>query len=179
MKMEKIDYQTLKDLCSVSEERMNKSFNMIFSKYSKLVYFVSFEILKNEEESKEIVNDTFMKMYEKRRVFMNESRLKYFLLVTAKNLSINRYNKLKNHLTYSDDVEVEDHDKKGDLDIYLERFKKVLDKEEYSYLVLHLIYEFSFREIANHYELTTSQVSSKYQRGIKKLRSFYGGLKDE
>ncbi len=173
MRMEKVSYHTLRCLCSTSEEEMNQAFNIIFNKYRYLVYYVSFDILKNEEEAKDIVNETFMKMYENRRSFMSETKLKYFLLVTAKNLSINRYNKLKDHLTYSDDIG-EKTDDEG-VNIYLEKFKEVLDEEEYEYLVLHLIYGFNFREIANLNKLTTSQVSSKYQRGIKKLRDFYGG----
>ncbi len=170
--MEKISNSVIKDLCSSIREVRDGSFNLIFEKYRYLVYYVSYDVLKNEEESKDIVNETFLKMYENRRSFLNETKLKYFLMVTAKNLAINRYNKLKNYLSYSDDISGEND---SELSLYLEKFKDVLDEEEYKYLVLHIIYEFSFREIAKANKLTTSQVSSKYQRGIKKLRDFYGG----
>lgn len=171
--MERIGYSVLKKLCSTSVEEMNRAFNLIFEKYRYLVYYVSFDILKSEDEAKDIVNETFLKMYERRRDFMSESKLKYFLLVTAKNLSINRYNQIKNRLAYSDDIEGK-YDEES-VSIYLEKFKDVLDEEEYKFLVLHLIYGFTFREIAKTNDLTTSQVSSKYQRGIKKLRDYYGG----
>jgi RNA polymerase sigma-70 factor (ECF subfamily) len=173
IEMERIGYSVLKKLCSTSIEEMNKAFNLIFEKYRYLVYYVSFDILKSEDEAKDIVNETFLKMYERRRDFMSESKLKYFLLVTAKNLSINLYNQTKNHLAYSDDIEGK-YDEES-VSIYLEKFKDVLDEEEYKFLVLHLIYGFTFREIAKANDLTTSQVSSKYQRGIKKLRDYYGG----
>ena len=171
--MGKISYSTIKNLCSTSVREMNDAFNVIFEKYRYLVYYVSFDILKNEEEVKDIVNETFLKMYEKRAIFMRENDLKYFLLVTAKNMSINRYKQLKNRLSYSEDMKGTNDD--SSVSLYLEKFKKILDKEEYQYLVLHLVYEFSFREIADANKLTTSQVSSKYQRGIKKLRDYYGG----
>ena len=112
-------------------------------------------------------------MYNMRMTFMNEGKLKYFLLVTARNLSIDRYRELKNRLDYSDDIKgTEDS---GGISLYLDKFKDILDEEEYKYLLLHLVYEFSSREIAKANGLTTSQVSSKYQRGIKKLREYYGG----
>ncbi|MBO7614425.1 MAG: sigma-70 family RNA polymerase sigma factor [Bacilli bacterium] len=175
--MEKIGYSILKKLCSTSVNEMNEAFNIVFDKYRYLVYYVSYDILKSEEEAKDIVNETFLKMYENRGNFDNESKLKYFLLVTAKNLSINRYNQNKDHLAYSDNIEGKaDSD---NLSIYLENFKEVLDEEEYQYLVLHLIYGFKFKEIAIANNLTTSQVSSKYQRGIYKLRDFYGGSFNE
>ncbi|MEE5995725.1 MAG: sigma-70 family RNA polymerase sigma factor [Candidatus Enteromonas sp.] len=171
--MERIGYSTLKKLCSPSIEEMNGAFNVVFTKYRHLVYYVSYDILKNEDDAKDIVNETFLKMYEKRRDFMNESGLKYFLLVVAKNLSINRYNQAKYDVTYSDDAEGKQDE--GNVSFYLEKFKDVLDEEEYQYLVLHIIYDFTFGEIARANKLTTSQVSSKYQRGVKKLRTFYGG----
>ena len=175
--MEKIGYSILKKLCSTSVNEMNEAFNIVFNKYRYLVYYVSYDILKSEEEAKDIVNEAFLKMYENRGNFDSDKKLKYFLLVTAKNLSINRYNQNKDHLTYSDDIEGKaDSD---NLSIYLEKFKEVLDEEEYQYLVLHLIYGFKFKEIAIANNLTTSQVSSKYQRGINKLRDFYGGSFNE
>lgn len=170
--MGKISYSVLKNLCSSKQEVRDESFNLIFEKYRYLVYHVAYDVLKNEEESKDIVNETFLRMFKNRKIFMSESKVKYFLMVVAKNLSINRYNQLKNYLSYSDDIKGEND---SELSLYLEKFKDVLDEEEYNYLVLHIIYEFSFREIAKANKLTTSQVSSKYQRGIKKLRDFYGG----
>lgn len=171
--MERIAYSVIKKLGSTSVEEMNRAFNLIFEKYRYLVYYVSFDILKNEEEAKDIVNETFLKMFENRSDFESESNLKYYLLVTAKNLSINRYKQKKDYLDYSEDLEGKEDERS--VSIYLEQFKDVLDEEEYAYLVLHLIYEFKFQEIAKVNGLTTSQVSSKYRRGIKKLRAYYGG----
>ena len=171
--MEKIGYSILKKLCSTSNEERNQSFDIIFKKYRYLVYYVSFDILKNEEEAKDIVSETFLKMYEKRREFMTETKLKYYLLVTAKNLSINRYNQLKDRLDYSDDLK--GNEEGLNVNVYLEQFKDTLDEEEYHYLVLHIIYGFSFREIAKANKLSTSQVSSKYRRGVEKLKDHYGG----
>ena len=173
--MNKISYSLLKKLCSVSIEERNNAFNIIFEKYRYLVYYLSFDILKNEEDAKDIVNEAFLKMYEKRATFMSETNLKYFLLVVAKNLSINRYEQNRNIFSYTEDMKGKEDS--GDISFYLEKFKDILDQEEYQYLVLHLVYEFTFREIAKANELTTSQVSSKYQRGIKKLRDYYGGVK--
>lgn len=173
VEMGKIGYSVLKKLCSPSVEERNRAFALVFEKYRYLVYYVSFDVVKSEEEAKDIVNETFLKMYEKRRDFMSESKLKYFLLVTAKNLSINRYRQIKDHLDYSDDIEGK-NDEEG-VSVYLDKFMEVLDEEEYRYAVLHLLYDFTFREIGKASGLTTSQVSSKYQRGIKKLRNYYGG----
>ena len=171
--MEKITHSVIKKLCSYHKKDMNDAFNLIYDKYRYLVYYVAFNILKNEDVAKEIVNDAFIKLYEKRSITMTENKIKYFLLVTAKNLSINKLNQAKDHLPYSDDTIGKEDDKS--VSLYLEKFKDLLDEEEYQYLVLHLLYEFTFKEIARANHLTVSQVSSKYQRGLKKLRDYYGG----
>ena len=171
--MGKISYSILKNLCSRDQTKVEVAFTTIFEEYRYLVYYVSFDILKSEDDAKDIVNEAFLKMYERRASFMSESKLKYFLLVTAKNLSIDRYRELKNRLDYSDDIKGAADN--GGISLYLDKFKDILDEEEYKYLVLHLVYEFTSREIARASGLTTSQVSSKYQRGIKKLRDYYGG----
>lgn len=173
IEMEKIGYSVLKKLCSLSTSERNESFSLIYDKYRYLVYYVSFDILKNEEEAKDVTSETFLKMYEKRREFMSESKLKYFLLVMAKNLSINRYRQRKDHLEYLDETSGNEEEK--DISLYLEKFKDILDQDEYSYIVLHLVYEFSFKEIAKANHKTTSTVSSKYRRGLAKLRAYYGG----
>ncbi len=173
MAMEKITYSTLRKLCSPSKEEVNASFNLIYGKYSRLVYYVSYDILKSEEEAKDIVNETFLRMFERRRNFQSEQGLKYFLLVTAKNLSFDRYRKRKAEVAYSEE-ESEGHPE-GRENLYLSQFKDILDEKEYRYVVLHLLYGFSFREIAKTDGLSTSQVSSKYRRGVAKLRSYYGG----
>ena len=171
--MERISRSVIKKLCSTSKEEVDYSFNIIFKKYRYLVYYVSFDILKNQEEAKDMVNETFLRMYDQRREFDSESKLKYFLLVTAKNLSLNRLKRIKIHLSYSDDL-IGKYDTQS-LSSYLSKFKGLIDKDEYKYLVLHLIYGFTFSEIADALKLTTSQVSSKYRRGISKLRTYYGG----
>ena len=96
--MGKISYSTLKKLCSRNQSEVELAFTTIFEKYRYLVYYVSFDILKNEEEAKDIVNEAFLRMYDRRTSFMKEGQLKYFLLVTARNLSIDRYRELRNEM---------------------------------------------------------------------------------
>ena len=83
--MTKIRNQTIEKLRSTSKEEVDSVFNLIFNKYKNLVYYVSFDILKNSEDAKDIVNDTFLKMYDNRSKLISETKLKYFLLVSAKN----------------------------------------------------------------------------------------------
>ena len=53
--MEKISCSVIRKLCSLSKEEVDESFNIIFNKYRYLVYYVAFDILKDDEESKLLV----------------------------------------------------------------------------------------------------------------------------
>ena len=54
---------TNKDLKSFSKQVMERAFNDIYQEYKLLVYFVSFDILKNQEDAKDITNETFMQFF--------------------------------------------------------------------------------------------------------------------
>ena len=46
---------------------------------------------------------------------------------------------------------------------------------EIDLVVLHLLYDYSFKEIAKQYNVSTSVISSKYRRTIKKVKQYYKG----
>ena len=52
-----ITNKDLKDLKSSSKQVMERAFNDIYQEYKLLVYFVSFDILKNQEDAKDITNE--------------------------------------------------------------------------------------------------------------------------
>ena len=68
---------------------MNIAFNDVYNEYKLLVYYVSFQITNNQMDSEDIVNETFLKLFENRFNLKNKKSVKYFLLETSKNLSLN------------------------------------------------------------------------------------------
>jgi DNA-directed RNA polymerase specialized sigma24 family protein len=53
----------------------------------------------------------------------------------------------------------------------LTEIKTIVDGETYEIIILHLVQNLKFREIADTKNMTTSSVIGKYDRGIKKIRS--------
>ena len=171
--MDKISKNVIRDFASFSASKVEGAFDIIYKKYRLLIYYVSFEILKNNSEVEDIVEETFIRLFDYHLNFKNESNIKYFLVKVAKNLSINRLKEIENQSLYSDDL-VGKYDKE-DINFYLEEFKDILDEEELNYLIYHLLYGFSYREIAKERHTTTASVSSKYHRAVEKLKIHYGG----
>ena len=60
-----------------------------------------------------------------------------------------------------------------DFNSYIEKFKEFLNKEEIDLIVYHLLYDFSFKEIAKSKQTTVNVISSKYKRTIDKIKKYY------
>ena len=170
--MGEITSKTLLNLYSNDRSVMESAFNCIYNKYASLVYYVSFEILKSNEDAEDIVNETFLKMYSSRKELKEYQSVKYFLLAISKNLSINLYN--KKILTCSLDVEIPSNDMPFDeLLEFKNKYKDVLTEEELSIVMDHLLCDFKFKEIAMIKNTTTDSISGKYRRALEKLKKFY------
>ena len=76
----------------VSKLRNNdvKSFDILFEKYSAKLYRFSFSLLKNHEDSKEIVQETFFRVWEKRREIDSSKSFKSFLFTISYHLIIDQ-----------------------------------------------------------------------------------------
>jgi len=65
-----------------------KSFDILFEKYSAKLYRFSFSLLKNHEDSKEIVQETFFRVWDKRREIDSSKSFKSFLFTISYHLII-------------------------------------------------------------------------------------------
>ncbi len=157
---------------SPNREIMENGFNYIYNMYASLVYYISFDILKSKEDAEDIVNETFLKMYASRASIRNEKSLKYLLTTISKNLSINLLNKKIKMRPL--EVEIPSNDLVVDeFADFKNKYKDVLDDDELAIVMDHLIADYSFREIAEKQNVTTSVISSKYRRAIQKLKKHY------
>lgn len=73
-------------------ERLQKgdmqSFDLVYKAYSQRLYGFAFSILKNHEDSKEIVQETFLKLWNSREQLKSDQSLKAYLFKISYNISI-------------------------------------------------------------------------------------------
>lgn len=169
--MAHISSKVLDNLKSSSRVKTEEAFDILYKEYSYLVYYVALKIVKNRDIAKEITNDTFFKLYQNKDNLKKEKNIKYYLVTTSKNTSINYM--IQNARQVSLDGEIASFEQVDHFDEYINKFSKFLNKEELDIIVYHLLYDFSFREISKENKTTTSAVSSKYRRAIDKIKSHY------
>ena len=170
--MKKISNKVINNLFSTNKEVVEESFNVIYNEFSYLIYYLSLKIVKDESMASEITNETFMMFFiNKDRIDINKN-LKYYLTSTAKNLSINYLNKINKLEPLNDNISTI-NTKVDHFNEYIEKIKDFLDEQEIDLIVLHLLYDFTFKEIAKEKNVSINVITSKYNRAIKKVRKHY------
>lgn len=68
---------------------------VVYDQYADGIYQLAYHILKQEEHAEEIVQDTFIQLWDSRATLDVNGNLKAFLFVVARNKSFNRLKSLK------------------------------------------------------------------------------------
>ena len=71
-----------------------RAFRALFDLYHERLYFFLFSLLKSKEDAEEIIQETFLKIWESREQFWEDYPFEYLLFRIAKNASLN-YNRKK------------------------------------------------------------------------------------
>lgn len=81
----------------------NSAFTELVHRYQKKIYSVAFQILGNHLDADEVVQETFVRVYNKRKDLENVKYFTSFILRIATNYSIDLLRKRKGHSTLADD----------------------------------------------------------------------------
>ncbi len=169
--MELDDKLIIKKLKSNNQDTVDEGFEALYLKYSKLIYVCIHRYIQRKEDIEDLLSDTFLKVFENRLNLRDDKNFKYYLTTTANNLAIN-FLKAKNNdydlLDYEhfDNYESNNNDLRDMIDI----LKKQLEYDEVDIIIKHLVYAYSFEEIAKEINMNVSTVKTKYFRAIKKVK---------
>ncbi|QGY47797.1 RNA polymerase sigma-70 factor [Maribellus comscasis] len=80
----------------------SRAFEKLFQKYHKKLYAFLFNLLHSKEDAEEIVQDTFIKIWQKREDFIDGYSFHSFLFTIAKNAFLNLNRKKINRVVFED-----------------------------------------------------------------------------
>ena len=152
-----------------------EAFDYCYLHYQNLVYYEIYKIVRSHEVAEEVMQDTFLKMYQN----INSFDGKYFtawLVKIAKNTAINEFNKNKRESTIPYDDE-----KYLDTDVITEfsydamwiDLSNLLTQEEYQILVYVIIYRLTYRTIASIMNLSLTKVNNLYASALQKAKKHF------
>ncbi|MCI6014409.1 MAG: sigma-70 family RNA polymerase sigma factor [Coprobacillus sp.] len=167
-----------KKTITLIKEKNEWAFEELYNEYKNLVYYVIFQIVKDNDAADSLLQDTFLTVYNKIDQY-NGGNFKYWLLQIAKNLS-------KNYVTR---VQVKEKRVINDYDMirempdthttglgkYDEILSESFSQEEKDIIVYHVVFGYKFKEIAKMMDKTPKYVSLKYKLSLEVLKQIMEG----
>jgi len=153
------------------KERDEETFELIYEQYYKLIYYIALNVTKDKEMASEIVQDTFMKMLTSIDTYDEGGKFKPWLCTIARNLAINKITRRKDkNVVYDEDVVFGTKHSESKLMDYILTIKGTLTPDDANIVILKLVYNYKFREIADEMGWSLGLVQAHYYQAIKTLR---------
>lgn len=160
-----------------------EAFDALFNKYSSKLYRFAFSLLKNSEDSKEIVQEVFFRIWKKRNEIDSTKSFKSFLFSISYNLIVDQlrlrlkdqeYRKFLEAYFESKKIEVSNN---LDYDIIVDQIRKAVDqlpaKRKQIYLLSREV-GLSHKEIADRMGITIKTVENQITLALKHLKNSLG-----
>lgn len=151
----------------------------LYKKYYKIVYGIAFSILKNKEDSEDIVQIFFSKLYSLEKNKLPNDKEATWIYTTTKNEVLNFLKKKRNDIDYDSIYEIEDSNnylnKIIDRDSYNRLISKLNDTEK-EIISLKILSNLSFKEISRLLNIPTGTVKWKYYKSINTLKILLSNL---
>lgn len=157
-------YMTLKDSSALGD---------LYVLLSPAVFSFVMSIIHDEEESKDIVQDTFMIVAKKADQYRFGTSVRNWIFEISRNIALARLKKEKDLISLDDADPINKlgyiDPKDNDVSTW-NLAKKILKEEDYKILYLYIIGEYKHREIAEILNLPLGTVTWKYKNSLKKLK---------
>lgn len=177
--MAKINEKELKELFIEIRYNNKIAFEKLYNRYKQLVYGIAFSILKNKQDSEDVVQSVFTKIYQIDRDKLPTNQEASWLYTITKNQAISLLRKKTNNVDLDTIYEIEDSDneinKIIDQDSYNRLISKLNDKEK-KIISLKILANLSFEEISKLVNESTGTVKWRYYKSINTLKLLLSNL---
>ncbi|MCX4269403.1 MAG: sigma-70 family RNA polymerase sigma factor [Lachnospiraceae bacterium] len=149
---------------------MRQSVEELFERYQNNLFILAFQICKDMEDAKDVVQDTFLQYYSLKKEFEDEQHIRAWLIRVAINKAknINRAFWRKNKRALEDYMETLEFVTPESEEL----FETVMNLPEKYRTVIHLFYyeDYTVHEISDILKLSESNVKVRLSRGRSLLK---------
>ncbi len=171
--MEKIKENIHNDFKNLKQNK-EQYFNEFYNNNYNLVYRISFSILKDKENSEDVTQNVFEKIYKLPNDKLAQNFESTWLYTVTKNESLQYIRKIKFNIPLDENIDVvKSNTNEIDDIVENEDYKKILkklNKKEEQIISLKVLSEFTFKEIGEILSMPTATVQWYYYKSIKSLK---------
>lgn len=177
--MEKIKKQDLHLIFQQIKNGDSNKINVLYSEYNRLVYGIAFSILKNKEDSEDIIQIVFAKIFEMDKEKLPTNNETSWLYSLTKNETLNYLRKQKEDVSLDDIYYIAEEDEELNKIIEKDKYNRIISKlneQEREIVSLKILSNMSFKEIALLLKMPIGTVQWKYYTALHTLRLLLGNI---
>ncbi len=164
------------------KEGDREAFVEITCLYQKKVYLLAYSYLRNNEDALDVVQETFLRLYQKVNMFHTDKNFQTWLLQIAKNLCIDYYRKnYSRNKDYRSDKDVEEvnvaarndensHSFSDIKRVFAECLDRLTEKQHMIFVMKHYN-NLEYKEIAQILRISVGTVKSLHFKAVQNLRA--------
>ncbi len=171
--MKKQDVLNMKHIFRKLKNGNNKVIEELYKEYRYIVYGIAFSILKNKEDSEDVMQVIFSKLYEMDEAKLPEDKEATWLYSVTKNEALMYIRKNKPSADIENIYSVEDNDNKIDELIDKDSYNKLinkLDTKEQEIVSLKVLSDLSFAEISSLLGEPIGTIKWRYYKSMHSLK---------
>lgn len=176
--MNEINNRELHELFNRLKENKKIAYEELYEKYSLLVYKIAFSILKDKENSEDVMQNVFVKIGKLSKDKLPTNYEASWLYTVTKNEAISLIRKNRNNENINDIIE-QRQDNNIEEVLQKETYEQIissLDDREKQIVSLKIDSQMSFKEIANLLKMPIGTVQWKYYKSLHSLKLLIGNL---
>ncbi|HKL61066.1 MAG TPA: sigma-70 family RNA polymerase sigma factor [Acholeplasma sp.] len=155
-------------------------FEYIYDQTNRLVYYQIYSIVADHGLTEEVMQDVYMKIIDKIHTYEDKSYPKAWIMMIARNESLNLVKKRNRELIISDEkISFISADEKSETPL-IDTAHEVLDEQSFLIVMYCVVENKTRREVGDIFNLSTSGVTFKLNEALTKLRGYLeGGANNE
>ncbi len=169
----------LEKLFKEMKQENNQSMQKLYEKYKALVYGVAFSILKNKEDSEDIVQIVFLKIFRLEKEKLPTNNAATWIYSVTKNETFNFLKSKKEELNIDELYYITSENKELNEIIEIDSYNKMIAKlpiKEQEIISLKILSGLSFKEISGVLGIPIGTVQWRYYKGVHTLKLLLSNL---
>lgn len=176
-----IDKQELHKIFSEMRKGNNSQFEILYKNFNQLVYKIAFSILKNKENSEDVMQTVFAKICNLKKEQLPSSKEATWLYAVTKNETLTFLRKEKTIISLEEAYNIDTGKECKELQdiVDTEKYNKIisgLSLKEKEIVSLKIVGELSFKEIARILNEPIGTVQWRYYKALNSLKLMLGNI---
>ena len=149
------------------------AFQELYEYTQTIVFAYIMGVLKNYDDSKDVMQETYIKIYLASQHYQSMSKPLAWIYTIARNECYTFLRRKKYNQEYDDNI-VLPHTMDSQTKLILEGLFEILNDKERQVIIMHSLWGFKHHEIAKLLDISLSSSLASYHRGLKKMKKETG-----